>query len=79
MENKSYLVFIEELVKGRKTPICHIKNRAGEHLGLITFYPAWRHFVFEPEADTLFDAKCLAEITEQICKMQFTWQESFKK
>lgn len=31
-------------------------------LGQVKWYGAWRRYVFYPEVETLFDARCLAEI-----------------
>lgn len=44
-----------------KTSIRHVSCN-GTMLGVIKWYSNWRRYVFYPEINTLFDAKCLGNI-----------------
>lgn len=60
---KKYIVFKKEFIKGRKTPIVTIHSAKDDTLlGDIRWWSAWRKYVFCPDGDTIFDAKCLSEI-----------------
>jgi hypothetical protein len=62
-----YLSFYE----GRKTPIIEIENRnSDELLGLISYRPGWRKFVFFPYGSMVFDSECLNDIVKCINKVQ---------
>ncbi len=37
---------------------------AGNHLGVIHWWNAWRKYVFSPNSATLYDPVCLQEIAE---------------
>lgn len=80
MENESYLIFDEYVTPGKKTHSYGVKNRQSlTTLGVIRFWPAWRKYVFEPVGDVIFDAKCLAEITEKLDSLTAEWRASLRK
>ena len=79
MEDSKYLVFIKKQLFGRKTPTYTIKNKSGEYLGLITFNPAWRKFVFNPAPDTIFDAACLSDIIIKLNDATAEWRPGLKE
>lgn len=59
----SFLEFKEIPFQGN-TKKYMVLNISGELIiGSIRFYPQWRRYVFFPETDTLFDSKCMNEIT----------------
>lgn len=61
--NNDYFSIIEERVNGRKTPIYHIcSKRSKDEIGQIKWYGAWRKYCFFPNADTIWDNKCLNNI-----------------
>ena len=78
MESK-YLTFIRDIVPGRKTPIVHVMNKETTYLGTIYFNPGWRKYVFEPEANIIFDTKCLTDIISKLDELQAEWRASLKK
>ena len=74
----SHLQFIARpMNKGRKTEIFDVLSlQNGTNLGVIGFYAHWRKFIFQPQADTIFDAHCLDEISEFTRKQTQRWKES---
>lgn len=65
MKFKTFLDFKEVPTKpDRRTKIFDVTSRAtGAFLGRIEWKSTWRTYVFFPFADTLFDVKCLKELT----------------
>jgi hypothetical protein len=51
-----------------KTDTFTVSTLLGIPLGRIAWYSSWRRYVFFPAADTIFDVKCLLEITGFIDK-----------
>ena len=78
MESK-YLTFVKNTVPGRKTPIVHVMNKETTYLGTIYFNPGWRKYVFEPEANIIFDSGCLTDIITQLNELTKEWREGLKK
>ncbi|OZI09595.1 hypothetical protein BWI93_03160 [Siphonobacter sp. BAB-5385] len=61
---KTYLKFVQIRDTG-KTKIFEVQSlRYGNKLAEIKYYGAWRKYTLLPEAHTLFDCKCLQEITD---------------
>lgn len=78
--DKQYLYFEILQYVDKKTYnifVCSIKS--DELLGKIAWYGPWRKYVFYPESDTLFDPKCLAEITEMLNKLMEERKHDKKK
>jgi hypothetical protein len=48
----------------------------GDALGEIRWYSPWRRYVFYPNRDTLYDAKCLIDITYHIQQLMEQRNES---
>lgn len=47
-----------------KTKVFSVTPKTGDdELGKICWYPAWRRYVLFPASQTLFDSKCLNDIT----------------
>ncbi len=63
---------------GRKTSVWELTARNGGRLGDVRYWPAWRKFVFFPEAHTLFDFKCLTTIAEFCNTATTAHRESLK-
>lgn len=58
-----YITFTEVHDTG-KTKVFNVNPIAStDLLGKITWYSAWRRYTFMPEDKTIFDSKCLADIT----------------
>ena len=61
-----------EKPKGKVTETWEVISTAKEHtegtryciLGYVLWRSGWRRYVFQPAEDTVFDAACLAELTE---------------
>lgn len=67
-----YLV-IEEQPRSshRKTPVFAVMNRSQDMLlGTIQWYGAWRQYVFEPAADTVWSLGCLRDVEDALGKIK---------
>lgn len=64
MNGNKYLEF--KLVGHKpRTEIWHVlSKRHGNRLGVIQWYAPWRQYCFYPEADCVFNNRCLQKITE---------------
>ncbi|HFE9851216.1 TPA: hypothetical protein ACGBG5_001501 [Enterococcus faecalis] len=79
-----YLLFQEVPRRTGKTRRVLVGNKVTQRsLGAITFWPAWRKYVFAPDDLTLFDADCLNEISSKLTQMnkeiRAEWQARRKK
>ena len=61
-----YLRFIKIWPEAKKLPVYRIANRKDEYLGILSFYPQWRKYVFAPSLLCKFDATCLSEIIDAL-------------
>lgn len=80
--NKSYLNFVEIKDSKRKTKQFYVSNLTIEPLiilGYISFYPAWRKYIFHPnnQITAIFDPNCLREIADFCEKKTNEWKETF--
>lgn len=59
-----------------KTDIKHVSCN-GKILGIIKWDPNWRRYCFYPETRTVFDAKCLQNITNHLNSMmtEYYWEQ----
>ena len=65
-----YLNFQDATPPERKTKIIKVLSANNNvSLGEIRFWSAWRQYTFQPEGSTLFDIKCLKEITAKLDEM----------
>lgn len=64
----SYLYFNKTNSTG-KTSIFLIQNMNGDKLGTIKWHGAWRKYCFFTNDNTIFDVKCMNEITDFIIKL----------
>jgi len=63
---KKYIKF-KLIEKKDKTNVYSIFSKIGDYsLGKIKWYPAWRKYCFFPNSMTIWDTKCLLEITKFI-------------
>lgn len=46
-----------------------VSKRARDELGLVSWYSAWRQYVFAPSEDTVFSPDCLRDIAD-FCEQQ---------
>ena len=71
VKNKEWLEFIE--TKGsKKTKRFRVLSKCdGSELGIIKWYPQWRHYCFFPtiEFETVYSDRCLIEISNFITKL----------
>lgn len=75
-----YLDFREVDNAPKKTRRVLIVSKIGSiPLGEIKFHGAWRQYTFLPENETIFDIKCLNEITEKINEMNQEIRQEWKK
>ncbi|HRG29356.1 MAG TPA: hypothetical protein PLJ00_15770 [Chitinophagales bacterium] len=58
-----YLVFEERIqIANKKTKLITVTNKSGQVLGAIHWERGWRKYVFNCNADIIFDAGCLNDI-----------------
>ena len=79
MLDSKYLNFIEIKNETRKTSIYKIENKSGEYLGILTFFPAWRKYVFSPAKISKWDSSCLQDIITKLDELTNEWRESLKE
>jgi len=73
-----WLEFIEKESKP-KTKVYSVYSKCGDcELGEIKWYPAWRHYCFFPEFETVHSDRCLREISEFITKLNDKKQRILK-
>ena len=53
---------------GSKVCKWRILGQNGATLGHVTYHCGWRKYVFEPEAETIFDNSCLADLCSFLYK-----------
>lgn len=59
-----YVKFHDMPFKGKTKRFMIESVNGGCHLGYIRFYPQWRIYTFQPNANTIFDSKCLDQIND---------------
>lgn len=60
----SFLTFTETPNPDKKTRVWDVKSASnGSFLGRIDYMSGWRKYAFAPAGETIFDYKCLNEIT----------------
>ena len=75
-----YLEFFEIDKVDRKTKIVEVHSvKDYELLGEISFWPAWRQYTFQPRGETIFDVKCLNEITDKLAEMNAEIRKEWRK
>ena len=66
---KKHIVF-EQVEKKAKTSVYQVHNtQQGCVIGIVKWHPAWRHYCFFPEYDTVFSDRCLIRIGELVEKL----------
>lgn len=72
--------YIESLYVGnRKTPILFIYSNKDESvLGQIKWFSSWRKFCFFPKQDTVWDDKCLKELTDYLNELNYEYKHKSK-
>ena len=61
----SFLTFTETPNPEKKTKLWDIFSVAnGSYLGRVGYQPGWRKYIWAPPPSTIFDSKCLQEITD---------------
>ena len=75
-----FLRFEEATAEGRKTKIVQVRGIKNDILlGEISFFPAWRKYVFYPSWATTFDGKCLNEIIAKLNEMNTEIRKEWQK
>ena len=72
----SYMDFVlQPQEEGRKTEKWKVISAMGSHeLGVVSFHPAWRKYVFWPERNTIFDPACLRELADFVERQTNHWK-----
>jgi hypothetical protein len=75
---KEFLEFLELNKKdGCKTRRFAVVSKSrGIQLGRISFYPAWRQYILEPDISTLWSDGCLKQVQEFLTKTNAEWRAS---
>jgi hypothetical protein len=74
-----YLRFYEVQVKvGRKTRAWLVTSTSGNKLGVVSFYGAWRQYVFYPEPDTIFNKGCMNDLARFCDEQTSAWREGLR-
>lgn len=61
----TFLKFDESSNPGKLTKVWDVYSATNSSfLGRVGYMPTWRKYTFAPCASTIFDSKCLQEITE---------------
>ena len=61
--------------EGRKTEKWKVISLIGSHeLGVVSFHPAWRKYVFWPEKNTIFDPACLRDLADFVERQTNNWR-----
>ena len=71
----SHLYFNELNNVGKKTRWWEVTAIASDDvLGIVSFWGAWRKYVFKPNDATLYDASCLREIADFTERQTKEWR-----
>ena len=72
----AYMDFVlQHQEEGRKTEKWKVLSVMGSHeLGIVSFHPAWRKYVFWPEKNTIFDPACLRELADFVERQTNVWK-----
>ena len=72
----AYMDFVlQSQEEGRKTEKWKVISAMGSHeLGVVSFHPAWRKYVFWPERNTIFDPACLRELADFVERQTNHWK-----
>lgn len=75
----SYLYFnlVGDTGKTKKFEVYN--NLKGVQIGVISFYPMWRKYIYKPLPDTFYDAGCLKEIAKFLEDQQQIWRKGVKE
>ena len=76
----AYMDFVlQKQEEGRKTEKWKVISAMGSHeLGIVSFHPAWRKYVFWPEKSTIFDPACLRELADFVEGQTALWKTKRK-
>ena len=72
----AYMDFVlQSQEEGRKTEKWKVISAMGSYqLGVVSFHPAWRKYVFWPERNTIFDPVCLRELADFVERQTNHWK-----
>jgi len=72
-----YLKFKEVPFKGKTKKFEVISKSCGAYLGLISWYPPWRQYTFNPDVQTVWNKDCLKTVHDFI--QQLMDERAWKK
>ena len=73
--SSEFLHFQHEVSDLDTSIVSVLAKRTGAQLGQIRWYAPWRQYVLYPSPQTLFNGRCLADITSQLVAMMDDWSE----
>lgn len=71
-----WLIVVRDMESTRKTKVWQVRSTSGTHLGVVSFWPAWRQYVFAPAENTLFNSGCLLDLVEFTTRETKAWLEA---
>lgn len=62
---------LNEIKDTGKTKVFEVLNSLSDlKIGIIKYYPGFRKYCFYPDANTLYDSKCMHELSETLAQLQ---------
>ncbi len=74
--SSEFLRFDHETTDLDTSVVSVIAKRTSALLGQIRWYAPWRQYVLYPNVETLFNARCLADIQAQLVAMMDEWSKA---
>lgn len=53
----------EEMFNGKPVYRIH-NNRSGDQLGILSYYPGWKQYVFSSQPECVFNDSCLRDVLD---------------
>lgn len=69
----------ELVMKKPKTEVWELQTKEGDILGIIQWYPAWRHYVFAPNEETVYSDRCQLAIGLKIIELNEEHKKNWRK
>ena len=73
-----YIDFVQ-IESKNKTKVEEVRTKEGIVLGIIKWHGSWRQYSFFPMPNTVFEKTCLADITEELKRLQEEWRVEWKR
>lgn len=74
-----YISFEQVPFKGKTKRFEIISKSSGDILGRVSWYGAWRQYVFSPSFETIWNKDCLKDIQDFLIKLMQEKNDKIKK